>query len=238
MPTDRHDLLVRAGGAVLVVAAAVAVLLSAPVALRTTLVALAAAAVAARLAARRGRGAADAVLVAVGGVLVLLVLTGLGLDLVGVPLARRGWAVALGVLGLLAALAPLPARATTGTARPRPAAVLRQAPWALACAAVVAVALTSSVRSAGSVDVAPVALSVGPARDGHVAVVVSTEQATGLLELRADNGSGTALSYPLFQLGAGGSRTTDVLLPADGRTTITVNNPGQAQPLRTVVVYP
>ena len=224
----------RRAGTVLVVAAAVAgVLLPAPVGLRAALTLAALAAVAARLAASRGRGAADGVLVGVGGALVALVLTGLLLDLAGVPLAPRGWAVALGVLGLVCAVIPLPARTAEPVAW---RAQLRHAPWALACAAVAVVAISASVRSADSVDVAPVALSLAGTGGGHAEVLVASEKATGPLELRADNGSGSSLSYPLFSLPAGGSRTADVLLPSKGRTTITISNPGQSQPLRTLIV--
>lgn len=244
MPADRiHTALAapRAEAALAVGVAVAAVLLRAPTVVATVLCLAAVTAVTARLAGRRGRGPADTVLVGVGGVLVAVVLTGLALDLVGVPLERRGWAVALGVLGLVGAVAPLPARpASSGPAEPaspqagRP--LLRQLPWALACMAVAAVAITSSVQSAGSVDVAPVALSLGQVGGGHARVVVESERATGLLELRTDSGAGATLSYPLFRLAAGGSLVTDVLLPAAGRTTITVSNPGQSQPLRSLIV--
>lgn len=231
----RVDAAVRA---LLVVVAVAALLLGAPTAVTTVLSAAAVAAVAQRLAAR-GRGAPDTVLVATGSLLATLVVTGLALDLAGVPLERRGWALALGAVGLtllgVAAVArPLRLRKPDAAGRRRE--VLRAAPWTVLTLAVVVVAVSAAVQSTRATDSTPLQVGLTRLDGGHVQVTVAAEQATGPLELRTDSGAGATLSYPLFRLAAGGSRVTDVLLPPKGRTVITVSNPGQTRPLRTLVV--
>lgn len=255
----------RAVRSALVLAAVSCVLLGAPGVLTTAVVAAASLAVIGHLAARRRLGGADALLVGVGGLLSALVVTGLALDLVGVPLRPTGWALALGGLGLGALLLtrsypgrpaevalPLCVGAAGAPALTAPeltadtpiapgvrgGALLSSADtaWALACAVVLVVAVTLSVRSVAAVEVSPVQLSVQSIDGVRVQVQVSSDTATGPLELRADTGDGAALSYPLFRLPAGGTRTTEVLVPATGRARITLNNPGQSQPLRSLVV--
>lgn len=242
----------RALRAVLVLAAAAAVLLDAPVWATTVLSLAATTAVGQRLASRRGRGLPDAVLVGIGGVLVVLVVTGFSLDVVGVPLRSTGWALALGALGLVALAAPSrgtgphqtgprqtePQDAGSSDARGprRGGELLRVLPWGVASVAMLVLALSLSVRSTDSVAAAPVQLSLGELAPATAEVVVASDVDTGLLELRADPGTGATLSYPLFRLEAGGSRTTQVVLAVSGRTVITISNPGQSRPLRSLVV--
>jgi len=245
---------VRAGGAVaaavLVVLAAVGVLVDLPVAARATLSLLAVAATAARLASHRRRGGLDALLVATGGSLVVLALTGMVLGLSPAGLHPGTWAVSLGVLALVAlavsVLRPpvVPARLADaareghrdGTAGPARRDLLRQAPWALAAAAVTVVALVVAVRSTSAGEDTPVQMSLASLSGTQAVVVVSAEEATGGLELRTDPGDGSAVTYPLLRVPAGGSVATTVVVPTTGRIVVTVSNPGQVRPLRTLVV--
>lgn len=226
------DLLVRA---VLVVAAAAAVLLGAPVPVTTALALAALAAVGQRLAARRAKGSVDTILVAAGGVLVVLVVLGLLLDRAHVGLHPDSWAVALGVIGLAALAADARGRQPGTRVRPRRGEVLRIAPWAVATVAVVLFAVSLAVRSTTAVAAAPVQLSLARVTGPTAQVVVTADAGTGPLELRTET-DGSSLSYPLFRLEAGSSRTTDVVIPLKGHTVITISNPGQSEPLRSVVV--
>jgi len=232
--------------AVLVVLAAVAVLTDLPVAVRASLSLLAVAATAARLASHRRRGGLDALLVATGGSLVVLALTGMLLGLSPVGLHPATWAVALGLLALGALAASL-LRPPAATPHPRDAAevpaqapgrrdLLRQAPWVLAAAAVTVVALVVAVRSTSAGEDTPVQMSLASLSRTQAVVVVSAEEATGGLELRTDPGDGSAVTYPLLSVPAGGSIATTIVVPTTGRVVVTVSNPGQVRPLRTLVV--
>jgi len=244
--------------AALVVAAVAGVLLDAPVPVTSALSLAAMAAVAQRLATRRGQGGVDALLVAAGALLCVLAVSGLLLDLANVPLRPDTWAVALGIGGLAALAVDALVRPASGAlpssrGRPAPgdtpasadppafgpgrarAQLIPMALWGVATAAVVLLALSVAVRSSAAVDVAPVQVSLARVTGTTAQVVVSTDTRTGPLEVRSATG-GSTLSYPLFRLEPGSSRTTDVLLPQKGRTVITVSNAGQSQPLRTLVV--
>lgn len=225
------DLILRA---VLVVVAVAGVLLDTPVPVRTALSAAAVAAVTQRLATRRGHGSADAALVGAGALLAVLVVTGLLLDLAHVALRPDSWAVALGLFALVALAADRRAGQPAPRTRPARAELLRIAPWVVATAAVLLFAVTLAVRSTSAADGAPVQLSLASLQGTSAQIVVSADTGTGPLELRSDSG-GSTLSYPLFRLKPGSSRTTDVIVPR-GRTIITVSNPGQSQPLRSLVV--
>ena len=231
--------------AVLVVLALVAVLAQAPAAVRAPLSLLALAGTAARLARHRRRGGVDAVLVATGLLLVTLVLTGLLLGVSGVGLRAATWAVALAVVGLIAlavsALRPPVGRVDAGAPErsggaPRRRGALLLAPWVVASAAVTVVALVIAVRSASEAEVAPVQMSLSALEGPRAQIVVSASEASGPLELRTDPGDGSAVTYPLFSVPADGSVTTSVLVPTSGRVVVTISNPGQVQPLRTLVV--
>jgi len=242
------DRVVRAA---LVVAAVSAVLRDASLPVTGTLVALAVTAVAQRAVAGRRRGALDAVLLGVGATLVTLVLTGFVLNGLGFSLTRTPWALALGAVGLVVLVVPTRSASTDRAPHPdvrapegprpsrlaRTITALKLLPWALACLAVTALAVSQSVSSTRATQLDPVAMSIATVDGVTAEVVVSSEQATGPLELRTDT-AGTTLSYPLFRVAAGGSRTTDVLLSPTEATTITVSNPGQSAPLLTVTVKP
>lgn len=226
------DLLLRA---VLVVTAVAGVLLDAPAPVTSALSLSALAAVAQRLATRRGYGSVDALLVGAGGLLAVLVVSGLLLDLAHVALRPDSWAVGLGILGLAALAVDGRGTRTALGARPAGAELLRMAPWGAATAAVLLFAVSLAVRSTSAVDIAPVQVSLARVAGVTAQVVVSADVRTAPLELRSATG-GSTLSYPLFRLEPGSSRTTAVLLPRKGRTVITISNPGQSQPLRTLVV--
>ena len=234
--------------AVLLLASVVLVATSAPTAVRAPVVLLAVGATAARLARHRGRSGLDTALVAVGGALVVLVLVGLVLG-VAVGLSPVNWVVGLAVPALLALAAsalrpprpPDPADAAPDEdggrdgGRPARRSVLLVAPWVAASVAVT-VALGLSLRGATDAEQAPVQMSFASLEGAEAVVVVSADETTGPLELRTDPGDGSAVTYPLFTVPAGGAVSTAVVVPTTGKVTVTVNNPGQDRPLRTLVV--
>ncbi|NAZ83643.1 hypothetical protein GTR02_17665 [Kineococcus sp. R8] len=252
--------------AVLVVLAAAGVLIDLPATVRAPLTLLAVAATATRLSRHRRRGGLDALLVAVGGSLVVIALTGMLLGLSPAGLHPGSWALALAVLALVAlavsalrppALAPQeePARDAvrpgadpsdavgSGAVRSpgdvgdeRRRALLRTAPWAAVAVAVTVVALVVSVRSTSEGEVTPVQMSLAGLSGTQAVVVVSAQEATGPLELRTDPGDGSAVTYPLFSVPADGTVSTTVVVPSTGRVVVTISNPGQVRPLRTLVV--
>jgi hypothetical protein len=243
-PAGATPLLV--GAVVLVVAAVVAVLLDGPTWLRSVLVLAATAATAAQLV-RRGwrRSTLDRVLTAVGGALVVLVLVGMVLGVSGIGLRAGTWAVGLGVLALVGLLvsALTPGREREASVEAAPVAegslrraVLRTSPWVLAAVAVTVVALVVAVRSVDENSTSPVQMSLVSLDGAQAVVEVSSEEAAGPLELRTDPGDGSAVTYPLFSVPEGGTVRTTVVVPVQGKVVVTVSNPGQVQPLRTLVV--
>ncbi|WP_299034114.1 hypothetical protein [uncultured Pseudokineococcus sp.] len=230
----------------LVLAAVLAVLLHAPTPVRALLVA-AAVAVVARVGARRrgrGRGRADAVLLAVGGAVVATVLTGVVLDLLRIPLGETSWTLSLAVVGLAVLVADVarppvevePRATPVGGSPAATRAGGRLAVWGALVAVVVAVSVHASVRSLSSLEGPSFEASLVSVEGVSARVLISSEAGTGPLEIRSDPGTGSTLSYPVLEVPAGGSTTTEVLVPERGRTTITVSDPGRAQPLRTLVV--
>lgn len=241
--------------AALVLATLLAVLADAP-APAPGLLALAAVAAAGHLLVRRRRrGGLDALLVGVGGSLVGLVFTGMLLALTGVGLRPVTWAVGVAALAtvclvidvvidrVMSARQPTATSTPTSTAtstergrsRPRWPALLRALPWVVASVVALAVAVGGSVRSLSAADQPPLAMSLSRVDGTDVQVVVRTGEAVGPLELRSTSG-GTDVSYPLFDVGEDGSRTLTLSLPLHGRFTITLNNPDQTQPLRTLIL--
>jgi len=224
--------------ALLVVAAAAAVLSGAGTTLTTVLVALAAVAVVQQLASRRVRGGVDAVLTGLGGLLAALVLVGYALDVTGTGLRPRSWTFALAALGLLALAAtarrPVGVRAANHLGRLR----ARDVPWLAASLAVVGAAIWLSAQSVDSADISPVAMSLGAAPNSGVRVPIELTSGTdaGPFELRTQGADGNTVSYPLVTLQAGRRLTTTVFLPARGRYVITLNNPGEDAPVRTLTV--
>ena len=232
----RSDLLWRA---VIALAALVSALVSGPQRLVGTLVLVAVAVSAERLARRRGRGPLDALLVGTGGTLVTLVLVGLVLGSTSIGLSAHTWSVALSLVALgglaVAATRERPAAAEPGPRRTRLVESLRILPSAAACAAVVALAVTTSVNAVGPTEAAPLQMAFGSVNDTQVQVVVSSTAITGPLELRA-NLNGTEISYPLFTVDPNGQHATTVALPASGRFVVTLSYPDQSQPLRTLTL--
>lgn len=248
---DLTTLLRRQAGrwtaAALVLATLLAVLAGAP-APGPGLLALAAVAAAGHLLVRRRRrGGLDALLVGVGGSLVGLVFTGMLLALTGVGLRPATWAVGVAALAavclvidlMMSARQPTVPSTATSTAQarsgPRWPALLRALPWVVASVVALAVAVGGSVRSLSAADQPPLAMSLSRIDGTDVQVVVRTGEAVGPLELRSTSG-GTDVSYPLFDVGEDGSRTLTLSLPLHGRFTITLNNPDQTQPLRTLIL--
>lgn len=244
---------------VLLLASVVLVLTDAPAPVRAPVVLLAVGATAVRLARHRRRGGLDTALVAVGGSLVVLVLLGLVLG-IAVGLSPVTWVVGLTVPALLALTAsalrpPRPADADATDAdpddatdatdasapqevqgRPGRRSALLAAPWVAASVAVTVVALGLSLRGAADAEQAPVQMSFASVQGAEAVVVVSADDTTGPLELRTDPGDGSAVTYPLFTVPAGGAVSTTVVVPTTGKVVVTVNNPGQSRPLRTLVV--
>lgn len=113
---------------------------------------------------------------------------------------------------------------------------VRNLPWALAVVAVIAGALTVSVRATDRADVAPLQMAFGTVQEAEAQVVVSADRASGPLELRTEAEDGTSLSYPLIQVEPGRPMTASVVLPRTGRFVITLNNPDQTEPLRSLIL--
>ena len=113
---------------------------------------------------------------------------------------------------------------------------LRNLPWAIAVVAVACVALTISVRATNDAEVSPLQMALGSVRGGSAQVVVSSDENSGQLELRTEAPDGTSLSYPLFSVGPGKPVSTSVVLPSQGRFVITLNNPDQSKPLRSLIL--
>lgn len=240
------DLLARAA---LVLAAVAAVVLSAPAPVGAALAAAAALAVGDVLVRRRALGLVDAVLVGTGGALVTLVVLGALLGLTGIGLRPAAWAVALGVTALAAlAVPPLRARRTGPVADPDGAppparagpttrrAVLRLLPWAVVATAVTVAAVGLSARATQRADVPPVQFSLGRTQGTTVEVVVSADRVTPPLELRTEADDGSSLSYPLIEVRPGAPVRTTVTIPQEGRYVITLSNPAQGEPLRSLTV--
>lgn len=190
-----------------------------------------------RLSRLRGRGALDALLTAVGGLVVAFVLVGLVLGATPIGLSTATWGAGLSVASLLglaaAALLPRPARTSLTPGAVRTGA--RVLPWIAASAVVVALAVSISARSIGPSQTPPIQMSFGKIHGTTVQVVVNSSSRTSPLELRT-TAPGTELSYPLFRVPAHGSVTTMISLPATGRYQITLNYPDQTQPLRTLIL--
>jgi anti-sigma-K factor RskA len=223
---------------VLVVVAAGAVLAGAPTALAAPLSLLALVVVAERLVRPRGARGSGALLVGAGGLLVTLILVGLLLGLSRIGLRPASWAISLAVVGL-AGLALAEWRGAA-TARRRPAWLRIRSwfdvGWALASTAVVILALTIAVRATDRADVSPVQMSFGTITASSVQVVVSTDRPTAELELQTEAADGTSLSYPVFTVQRGTPVTNSIVLPQKGRFIITLNNPDQSAPLRTLIL--
>lgn len=220
-----------------IAATLVAALLDAPQAFVSLLVAVGLLAVAVQLGRLRSRGALDTLLVAAGGILVTLVLVGLVLGSTPLGLSPRTWSIALALVSLLglavAGRRPRPARPTVTLAFAAPA--LRALPWLAASVAVVVVAVTMSLDAIGPTEAPPVQMSFGSVNGPSVQVVVTSATGTMPLEMRTAS-DGNEVSYPLFTVEGGGSRTTTLSLPATGRTVITLNYPDQIQPLRSLTL--
>jgi hypothetical protein len=234
---------VRAGGpvalgrAVLVLAAVAAVLVGAPVPVTAALTLTALVAVAERLSRTRAQPALDAVLVAFGGTLIGLILVGLVLGVTGIGLRATSWAIAGGAvalvgLGLAEGLAPASRRRPSWLRVP----AWTDVAWALVVGSVVVLALVVSVRATDRGEVAPVQMSFGAVAATTAQIVVTADRPTGQLELRTQASDGTSLSYPLFSVEPGRSLTTSVVLPETGRFIITLNNPAQTAPLRSLIL--
>jgi len=202
-----------------------------------------------RLVATRRHGVVDAGLLWTGGMLVGLVLTGMALGVAGIGLAPTSWTVTLAVLALvgLGLAAVLPARepsavpsgsapSATGGQQPgsrRKALVLL--PWLALAAVVVVVAVRMTTGPQEATEAAPVTMALGRVDGTEVQVVVSASEEVGPLEIRTSSRGGET-SYPLIEVSPDEATTTTVSLPRAGRYEITLANPGQDEPLRTLIL--
>ncbi len=207
------------------------------------------------LARRRDTVVADRALVGVGGVLVVLVLTGMVLGSTPLGLSPTSWTVSVSVLGLVglgAALVVRPRRDATdglyaephtvaglaaaeGQGRVDVGQTLRLLPWVAVAVVVVALLVRASAASLSAADEPPLQMSFGEVSGTDVQVVVSSSDPVGPLEIRTSN-DGTDLSYPLFEVDRDGSVSADLMLPRTGRYVITLNRPDQTTPLRTLIL--
>lgn len=232
---DRVLLAVRA---VLVVVAAVLAFVGVPVVLGTVVTAVAVAAVAERCARLRRRGLVDAMLVGVGGVLVVAVLLGVVLNYVPGRLDRHTWAIGAAVVGL-AALAVCATRPWT----PSPLLALRRRPsvitatTVLAAVFVLGAAVVLSVRSFDGTTVDPLQLAApGAVRDGQAQVVLSSQEAVGPVDLVVVNGDVTTVLAAGVTVPAGGTLSEVVSVPDGDRVLVQLRQPGQSTALRSLIL--
>jgi hypothetical protein len=207
----------------------------------------------------RGRGALDEVLVGAAGVLIALALLGLVLEVVPGGLSRMSWGIGCGVL-LLAGIGLT--QRWEGTRRhPTPAArtfdgdplrverrrrTLREAPWFVAAAAVLAVAVVVATQAARQSERRPLALSVVDTRaDGTVEFAVSAGPQAGRFTLTVRTGTQavasaaagtTAITTEPFHLDRFTTVHRSVLVPADRDATVTLQRVGATNALRTLTL--
>ncbi len=215
-----------------------AVLLHAPGPLTGVLVLLSMLVVCERVSRIRALGAVDEVLVGVGGILVTLIGTGLLLGVSRIGLRPVPWAAALAALALIALVLAewLAPHSRPGVGMPHLPGGWASLIWGVPSTAVVVVALLVSVRATDHADVAPMQMSLATVQDTRVDIRVVSDRSSGPLELRTQASDGTSVSYPLFSLQSGQPVTTSVVLPENGRFVITLNNPDQSAPLRTLIL--
>lgn len=227
------------------VAASLALVAGAPQAVAGVLALMGLAASADLLARCRRAGTADRLLLVGGGLLVVLVLTGMLLGSTPLGLSPTTWVVASAILAALglAAATVVPTRVATadtdsvlavapGVDRGQ---VLRLLPW-VAVASVLAFSLVRlSGASLSTADAAPLQMSFGRISGTDVQLVVSSTGATGPLEVRTATG-GAEISYPLLDVSPDGKVTTTLSLPRTGRVLVTLNRPDQTTPLRTLIL--
>lgn len=248
MTTARTDL---ALSAVVPAAALAALLAGAPRWASGALVVAGFAVVAERLVAVRDTPVADRLLVGVGGSVVVVVLTGVVLDVTGAALRPTTWtlaSIALQAVGLVVASAlPLRGRAVTVGSDGEPAladwskgsaagwAAVRALPWVVAASVVCGVAVHASAQSLATADAEPLQLSIERVAGTSVQIVVTASEPVGPLELRTAT-DGAEISYPLITLRADEISATTVALPLQGRFVVTLSYPDQTEPLRTLVL--
>jgi len=234
----RSDLIWRA---LLPVAAGVALLAGAPQAVAGGLALTGLALAAERLVRLRGTGLGDRVLVGVGGLLVVLVLTGMLLGSTALGLSPATWVIAVAILTAvgLACAALTPARAASAATGAPTRELMRRGlllvPWVAVAAVVVVLLVRSSGASLATADRPPLQMSFGRVSGTTVQVVVSSSRAVGPLEVRASSG-GDDISYPLFRVPRDGSVTTTLSIPRTGRYVVTLNRPDQTTALRTLIL--
>ncbi|RKS71302.1 hypothetical protein CLV35_3098 [Motilibacter peucedani] len=209
--------------------------LGVPAWLSTPAVVLAAVVVAERVARHRRRGRLDATIAAIAGPVVCLIGLGFVLDVVPGGITRTSWALGAGVLALaalaLCARRPVPPPVWAGTSFGSPTAVV----WGGVTVALVATALGISVESARRLEEPPVQLSLKTS-GGVTRALVSAGGDAGPFVLRAESGSRATVLSGSFSLEAGQTMSFPVLVQGGARTVVTLSNPSQDQPVRSVVL--
>ena len=239
--TPRHllgDIGVRV---LLLVVAGLLAALGAPWQVATTSSAVAALVTVERLVRHRRGELLDALAVAVGGLLVTLVLTGLLLDLLPGGLTRASWSLGLAAVGITGLL--------ICACRPVPPSPLRGMSWRVSpltglayvgAAMLVIVALGVSIASTRGQERSALQMSVrGTWPTAEVLVTSATDQ--GPFELLVDDGRGAHRFAGPFAVRA--NQTFVASVPASaptqtgGKVTVSLANPGQTAPIRWVSVY-
>jgi hypothetical protein len=225
--------------AALVDLAAIAVVLGLPAWARTPL-SLAAAAVVVVFFLRRSRrrGLVDGILTAVGVAVVVLMLIGVGLNLLPGGITGTGWGVAVGLveLAFLLALAywrpPVAVTRSLAFRRPPVGAIV----WTVLIAGVLTTALVWSISSFSSTHVAPLALGAVTSKQSAV-VTVSSGSDAGPYELRSVSDSG--VSTTLFEditVGPGKAASFTIVTPSNTRATLELVKAGGSSPVRQLII--
>ena len=190
----------------------------------------------------RGRGPIHALLVAVGGGIVVLALLGLVLNLLPWGLTAGSWGVGAGLIeaGALVALAfwPAPAARAAGAGRPMLGGTVLVRPvltWTVLVCAVLAGAVAWSVASFTATHVAPLAVAAEPS-GASVVERVTSGTTQGPFELDLVTTARRRVLQRDVRVGPDAASTTVVRLPADTRGLVQLVRPGSAQPVRELIL--
>ncbi|GAA2001740.1 hypothetical protein JL107_01495 [Nakamurella flavida] len=229
-----RDLVWRAG---LVLLAELLVVIGAPTWLTTPVVVVAALVVLERVARLRRRGRLDAVLVGLGGAVVVVALTGLLLTVLPWGLTRLTWSIALSLLALLAlALAEGRPAAPSLAAGLRGQVSVLTLVCTLIAGGIVTEAIVMSVVSTDQVTVPGVQMAAPPAVDGATTVTITSGRAAGPLDIVVETSTGRSVLATGIVLDPDVPVQVPLTLTAGETVTVQLINPGQSTPVRELIL--
>ena len=229
----RGDLLGRAG---LVVAASVATAMSAPVLVRLVLSVLAVGGVIDLGVRTHHEGGREATAVVTGASLVVVLALGYVLNLLPLGLGPLGWALGLGLAGLvaIALLGRRPARA-----RPRLRQVVRaDGLWYFGAAVLVAAGLLTAVSVTRVAEQSPVQMFAKRTANGTVEVVLTTAEDAGPYDLWLEDGRTERVLRSAVSLTAGHRLALPLARLGDRQMRIALRDQGSPDDLLYVIVNP